>query len=196
MLHLALFASGNGSNAQRIIEYFAENPAIEVSMLLCNRPEAHVLTRAAHLKIPSTVFNRATFYETDKIPELLKTNRIDYLILAGFLWLIPHNILALYPGKIINIHPALLPKHGGKGMYGIKVHQSVISAGDSESGITIHSVDSNYDEGSIIFQAKCPVSSNETPESLAGKVHMLEYRYFAEVIEKFVTRDTGHGRSL
>ncbi len=190
MLRLALFASGNGSNAQRIIEYFAENPAIEVSILLCNKPDAHVLTRAALLKIPSIVFNRATFYETDDIPELLKTNRIDYLILAGFLWLIPHNILALYPGKIINIHPALLPKHGGKGMYGIKVHQSVISAGDSESGITIHSVDANYDEGSIIFQAKCPVSPNETPESLAGKVHTLEYRYFAEVIEKFVTRDT------
>ena len=187
MPRLVLFASGNGSNAQRIIEYFSGHPTISVNMLLCNKPAAPVLARATNLGIPVRVFDRATFYETNDIPDLLLANHIDYLILAGFLWLIPENLLKAFPGKIINIHPALLPKHGGKGMYGMKVHESVIAARDAESGITIHLVDEKYDEGKIIFQAKCPVASSETPESLAEKIHALEYRYFAEVIEKVVT---------
>ncbi|MEI7896190.1 MAG: phosphoribosylglycinamide formyltransferase [bacterium] len=187
MPRLALFASGNGSNAQRITEYFAGHATITVNLILCNNPGAYVLQRAMNLKVPLKVFNRSIFYETAEIPALLKENRIDFLILAGFLWLIPQNILDAYRGRIINIHPALLPKYGGKGMYGMKVHKAVIAAGDPESGITVHHVDEHYDEGSIIFQAMCTVTDDDTPESLAAKVHELEYRYFPEIIEKIVT---------
>ncbi|MEI6681572.1 MAG: phosphoribosylglycinamide formyltransferase [Bacteroidota bacterium] len=190
MLRLAIFASGNGSNAQRIIEYFEGHPAVTIGMVLCNNPDAFVLTRAKTLGVPAVVFSRSDFYETSRIPELLEENTIDFLVLAGFLWLVPQNILQAFRGKIINIHPALLPKFGGKGMYGMKVHEAVIAARETESGITIHFVDEHYDEGRIIFQARCPVASAETPESLAGKIHQLEYRYFPEVIEKTVTHDT------
>ena len=189
MQRLAVFASGNGSNAQRIIEYFEGHSAISVNLILCNKPDAYVLTRAEKLGVPARVFNRAVFYETREIPELLLAYHIDYLVLAGFLWLIPKNLLETFQGRIINIHPALLPKYGGKGMYGMKVHEKVIAAGDPESGITIHFVDENYDEGRIIFQATCAISEKDTPEDLAVKVHALEYRYFPEVIEEIVTRD-------
>ena len=188
MPRLAVFASGNGTNAQRIADYFSGHPAVNVSLILCNNPGAYVLTRAEKLGIPSLVITRASFYETGQVLEALKSHRIDFLVLAGFLWLIPRVILGAYPGRIINIHPALLPKHGGKGMYGMKVHEAVIKAGDAESGITIHYADENYDEGKIIFQSSCPVSEHETPESLAEKVHELEYRYFPLVIEEIVTR--------
>jgi phosphoribosylglycinamide formyltransferase 1 len=187
MPRLALFASGNGSNAQRIIEYFTGHPTITVNLVLCNKPGAYVLERAENLGVPAMVFTRDTFYETTVIRDTLKSAQIDFLILAGFLWLIPRSLLADYPGKIINIHPALLPRYGGKGMYGMKVHEAVIASGDSVSGITIHHVDENYDEGSIIFQAECVVSDRDTPEDLAAKVHALEYRYFPEMIEKIVT---------
>ncbi len=186
MPRLAIFASGNGSNAQRIIEYFNKYPAITIDLVLSNNANAYVLSRAVNLGVPSAVFNRHTFYETNQIPEMLKANKIDVVILAGFMWLIPLNILSAYPGKIINIHPALLPKYGGKGMYGMKVHVAVIAANEPESGITIHYVDENYDEGKIIFQAKCPISAHDTPETLAEKVHQLEYRYYPEVIAKIV----------
>ena len=189
MPRLALFASGNGSNAQRIIEYFTGHSTITIDLVLCNKPGAQVLKRAETLGVSSILFNRATFYETSEIPDLLREKNISHLILAGFLWLIPQNILSIYPGKIINIHPALLPKYGGKGMYGMKVHEAVIAAGDAESGITIHHVDEKYDEGKIIFQAKCLITAGDTPESLAEKVHALEYRYFAAVIEKVVMND-------
>ncbi len=190
MPRLAIFASGNGSNTQRIVEYFDGNPTITINLILSNNSEAYVLSRAETLGIPAMVFGKPTFYETNRIPEILAANNIDFLILAGFLWLIPQNILSAYPGKIINIHPALLPKYGGKGMYGMRVHKAVIAAGDHESGITIHYVDECYDEGRIIFQARCLVSEHDTPEMLAEKVHQLEYRYFAEVIEKVVGRGT------
>ncbi len=186
MPDIAIFASGNGSNAQRIIEYFSGHPAIRVSLVLCNKPDAYVLTRAEKLSVPTRIFNRKSFYETSEIPEFLKANHIDYIVLAGFLWLIPQSLLNAYPGRIINIHPALLPAYGGKGMYGSKVHEAVIASGDTESGITIHFVDENYDEGRIIFQAKCKIDAGETAETLAEKVHALEYRYFAEVIERVV----------
>ena len=187
MPRLAIFASGNGSNAQRIVEYFDSHPTITINLILSNNPDAYVLTRAKKLGVPAMAFNRSTFKETDNIPALLKATNIDYLVLAGFLWLIPRNILLAYPGRIINIHPALLPKYGGKGMFGMKVHEAVIAAGDPESGITIHNVDEHYDEGRIIFQARCTVSAHDTPATLAEKVHQLEYRYFPEIIEKFVT---------
>ena len=191
MPRLALFASGNGSNAQRIIEYFTGHPSITTGLVLCNKPDAFVLQRAQNLHVPSFVFSRKTFYETDEIPALLEMNQIDFLILAGFLWLIPVNLLNLYRNRIINIHPALLPKFGGKGMYGMKVHEAVFAAGDRESGITIHHVNERYDEGGILFQAKCPVSDNDTPQSLAEKVHVLEYRYYPEVIEQVVLQGQG-----
>ncbi len=189
MPRLAVFASGNGSNAQRIIEYFAGHPAITVDLLLCNRPDAPVVARGKNLGVATRVFNRAALYETGEIIEILAAKRIDYLVLAGFLWLIPQSLIAAYPGRIINIHPALLPKYGGKGMYGMKVHESVVAGSDPKSGITIHYVDEKYDEGKIIFQAECAVSSGDTPAMLAEKIHALEYRYYPEVIEKIVTRD-------
>ena len=188
MPRLAIFASGNGSNAQRIVEYFQGHPSITIDLILCNKPNAYVLTRAKTLGVPAVVFSRADFYDTSRIPDLLEKNHIDFLILAGFLWLIPLNILSAYPGRIINIHPALLPKYGGKGMYGMKVHEAVVAAGETESGITIHYVDECYDEGTIIFQAICAISPFDTPETLAEKVHQLEYRYFAEEVEKAVGR--------
>lgn len=190
MPRLAIFASGNGTNAQRIIEYFSGHPTITVKLVLSNKPDAGVVDRAKNLGVETMVFNRLSFYETWMVPEKLTSCRIDFIILAGFLWLIPKNILTAYPGRIINIHPALLPKYGGKGMFGNSVHEAVIAAGDPESGITIHHVDENYDEGRIIFQAKCTITEKDTPESLAVKVHQLEYRHFPEVIEQTVTRDS------
>jgi len=183
---IAIFASGSGTNAQRIIEYFSVNPEITVSLILSNKPDAYVLKRAKKLKVPSVVFDRHTFTETDDIPNLLKKERIDFIVLAGFLWLIPLNLIRAYPGRIINIHPALLPKYGGKGMYGERVHETVIQSGDKESGISIHYVNGKYDEGNIIFQAKCEVLPDDTPDSLANRIHQLEYKHFPEVIEKLV----------
>lgn len=183
---IAIFASGSGTNAQRIIEYFTGNPDVTVSMVLSNKPDAYVLKRVKKLKVPTIVFDRHTFKETDDIPNLLKKEGIDFIVLAGFLWLIPLNLIRAYPGKIINIHPALLPKYGGKGMYGERVHEAVIQSGDKESGISIHYVNEKYDEGNIIFQAKCEVLSDDTPDSLAQRVHQLEYKHFPEVIEKLV----------
>jgi len=189
MPRLAIFASGNGTNAQRIIEYFAGHPTISINLILCNNPAAFVLNRAKKLGVPAEIFNRSAFYQTNDVAVTLKSYNIDFLVLAGFLWLIPGPVIAGYPGRIINIHPALLPKYGGKGMYGMKVHEAVIAAGDPESGITIHYVDEHYDEGRIIFQAKCIVNTRDTAESLAEKVHQLEYRYFPEVIERIVTEN-------
>jgi phosphoribosylglycinamide formyltransferase-1 len=183
---IAIFASGSGTNAQRIIEYFSGNPQITVYLVLSNKPDAYVLERAKILNVPSVVFNRHSFYETDEITGLLKKDGIDLIVLAGFLWLIPLNLIRVYPGRIINIHPALLPKYGGKGMYGARVHEAVIQSGDKESGISIHYVNEKYDEGSIIFQAKCEVLNDDTPDSLAHRVHQLEYKHYPEVIEKVV----------
>jgi phosphoribosylglycinamide formyltransferase-1 len=183
---IVIFASGSGTNAQRIIEYFSGNPQITVSLILSNKPDAYVLERAKILNVPSVVFNRHSFYETDEITGLLKKDGIDLIVLAGFLWLIPLNLIRAYPGRIINIHPALLPKYGGKGMYGARVHEAVIQSGDKESGISIHYVNEKYDEGSIIFQAKCEVLQDDTPDSLAHRVHKLEYKHYPEVIEKVV----------
>ncbi len=188
MPRLAIFASGSGTNAQRITEYFRGHPTIAVELILCNNPAAGVLDRAAALGVPSVLFTRHEFCETGVVAGLLARYRIDHVVLAGFLWLVPSDILLAYPGRIVNIHPALLPKYGGKGMYGERVHRAVIGAGEAESGITIHLVDERYDEGRILFQARCRVEPGDTPETLAERVHALEHAHYPEVIEKWVTR--------
>lgn len=184
---IALFASGSGSNAQRLTEYFRNTGAGHISVIYCNKPEAYVLERARLLGIPAVLFNRDTFYSKTTVLEDLKNRDIDWVVLAGFVWLIPGYLLEAFPGRIINIHPALLPAYGGKGMYGMKVHQRVIADGNSESGITIHYINEKYDEGDIIFQATCPIVKSDTPEILAAKIHGLEYEHFPKVIEKIIT---------
>jgi phosphoribosylglycinamide formyltransferase 1 len=182
MFKIAIFASGSGSNAQKIIETFQDNPQVEVSLILSNKSDAYVLERARNFQIKSLVFDRPIFYETSQIVDLLKANQIDLIVLAGFLWLIPQNLIQAFPNQIINIHPALLPKYGGKGMYGMKVHEAVYQNRETETGITIHYVNEKYDEGKIILQAKCDLSPEDTPETIAQKIHQLEYQYFPQVI--------------
>jgi phosphoribosylglycinamide formyltransferase-1 len=189
MIKIAIFASGSGTNAQRITEYFRDHPEnIGVDVILSNRKDSFVLERSRILGIPSVTFSRQEFYETDCIPNLLKEHSIEYIILAGFLWFVPESVLKAYPDKILNIHPALLPGYGGKGMYGMKVHEAVISNHDKDSGITIHLVNEKYDEGQILFQANCSIDKSDTPESLAEKIHALEYRYFPLVIENYILK--------
>ena len=170
----------------RIVEYFSDNQNINICLILSNKKDTFVLQRAKNLNIPSIYFNRNDFYETEKINNLLKQNSVDLIVLAGFLWLIPLKLIKEFSGKIINIHPALLPKFGGKGMYGDKVHKTVIETGEKESGISIHFVNEKYDEGKIIFQKKIRIQSDDDHESLAKKIHQLEYKYFPQVIEKIL----------
>jgi len=187
MRNIAIFASGSGTNAENIIKYFSTGNSAKVTLVLSNRREAFVLKRAAALNVNTLFFDRADLYTKDTVAGYLLESKIDFIVLAGFLWLIPGKILNIFNRRIINIHPALLPSYGGKGMYGEKVHEAVIAAGDRESGITIHYVNSFYDEGDIIFQARCKIEPGDTPETLASKIHALEYKYFPEVIEKLVT---------
>jgi len=188
MKNIAIFASGSGTNAENIIKYFSNRSSARVCLVLSNRREAYVLKRAASLNVPSVFFDRKDFYERERVMELLREYKVDFIVLAGFLWLVPHGILQAYAGRIVNIHPALLPRYGGKGMYGDRVHEAVIKAGDRQSGITIHYVNSNYDEGDIIFQAICPVLEGDKPAELASRVHELEYIHFPVVIEDLVSR--------
>lgn len=182
MKKIIVFASGSGSNAERIASYFADNKQFEVSLILSNNPKAGVLERAKRLQIPFVVFDRKAFYDFDIVSEILQSQKPDLIVLAGFLWKFPESIIKKFPNKIINIHPSLLPKYGGKGMYGNFVHQAVIENKETESGITIHYVNENYDEGVIIFQAKTEVVQTDTAETLAQKIHQLEYKHFPEVI--------------
>jgi phosphoribosylglycinamide formyltransferase-1 len=179
---IALFASGSGTNVQNIIEYFFENEGVVVDSVWTNNPEAYVLERAKKFGIDTFMFTKDEFRNTNKVVELLKNRKVDLIVLAGFLWLIPANLIQNF--QIINIHPALLPKYGGKGMYGMKVHQAVVDNNETESGISIHFVNEKYDEGKIIFQATCQVLPTDSPDEVAEKVHRLEYKYFPEVIEK------------
>jgi phosphoribosylglycinamide formyltransferase 1 len=188
MKKIALFASGSGTNVQRIAEYFQNSEIIKVDCILSNNSKAFVLERAKTLNISSFVFSREDFYDSSKVIELLIERKIDLLVLAGFMWLVPQNLIDSYRNRIINIHPALLPKYGGKGMYGMYVHQSIIENKEPESGITIHYVNENYDEGNIILQAKCKVEKNDTPESLAQKIHKLEYEHYPKVIEEIIAQ--------
>lgn len=183
MTRIAIFASGSGSNAENIANYFTSNPNINVSLILTNNSNAFVLERAKKLGIKSLVFDKTNFSKNDDILHFLDINDIDLIVLAGFLLKIPKKLIKSFPNKIINIHPALLPKYGGKGMYGDKVHESVIAAKETESGITIHYVNEDYDEGKIIFQAKCTINPSDSPTDLANKIHELEYEHFPKVIE-------------
>lgn len=186
MVNIAIFVSGNGSNAENISLYFKEHASIRVKAFFCNNNTAFVLERARKLNIPAVVFSGKEFKETPKVLEELKEFDIHYIILAGFMLKIPENIITAFSNRILNIHPALLPKYGGKGMYGIHVHKAVINAGESFSGITIHLVNENYDEGAIVFQQSCDITETDTPESLAQKIHELEYKYYPKIIEKFI----------
>ncbi|MCP9756898.1 phosphoribosylglycinamide formyltransferase [Lacihabitans sp. CCS-44] len=182
MIKIAIFASGSGSNAERIVEFFSSNEEIEVTLVLTNNPAAGVIERAQRLNIPTLIFNKTLFSKTDKIVEILQSQQIDWVILAGFLWLVPNNLTRAFENRMINIHPALLPKYGGKGMWGHYVHEAVVANQEKESGITIHYVNEKYDEGKVIFQAKCEVTSGDSPEDVAKKIHELEYQYFPEII--------------
>lgn len=183
MINIAIFASGSGSNAENIANYFENNPNVKVAAIISNKANAFVHERAKKINIESNTFSKQQFEETSDVLDYLVLRDIDYIILAGFLLKVPNNLLTAYPNKIINIHPALLPKFGGRGMYGDNVHKAVVEANELESGITIHYINENYDEGAIIFQAKCEVLPTDTYEDVAAKVHALEYKYFPEVIE-------------
>ena len=181
-IKIALFASGSGTNAGRIMEYFADNQAIKVACLLSNNPEAYALTRAREAGVETLLFDREEFFRSSRIGDYLAGKGVGLVVLAGFLWLVPPGLLRRF--TVINIHPALLPAYGGKNMYGRYVHEAVIRHGESFSGITIHYVNEKYDEGEIIFQARCRVEPGDTPDSLAERIHQLEYRPYPEVIEQ------------
>lgn len=184
-LNIAVFASGTGTNAENIFRYFQGHDFIEVKLLLCNKPDALVIEKAKRFNIPVHIINRSEWGQPQSLLSLLQQQEIGLIVLAGFLWLIPAELVSHYPKRIINIHPALLPKYGGKGMYGAKVHEAVKAAAEMQTGISIHYVDSNYDEGELIFQTVCPIDpQTETAEQIAQKVHKLEYRYFPVVIEE------------
>lgn len=183
---MAIFASGKGSNAQRIVEYFKRRKTGEVAMIVSNKPRAGVLRMAEENGIRSVVIDRSMFYESQRLLEVLRDQRIDFIVLAGFLWLMPEYLVRAFPDKIVNIHPALLPKYGGKGMYGMHVHEAVHKAGDDKSGMTIHFVNERYDKGSIIFQAQCELDASDGPNTIAAKVLNLEHQYYPEVIEKLL----------
>ncbi len=183
---VVIFASGSGTNAENIIKYFADSKSIKIDSLWSNTPNAYALKRAEMRNIETFVFNREEFYDSEKLLEKLKQRSIDVIVLAGFLWLVPSYLIRNF--TIINIHPALLPKYGGKGMYGMNIHKAVVNNKEAETGISIHYVNEKYDEGQIIFQMKCEVSVNDTPESVAKKVHDLEYKYFPCVIENILLK--------
>jgi formyltetrahydrofolate-dependent phosphoribosylglycinamide formyltransferase len=184
--NIAIFASGAGSNAEKIIIHLKNHTSIEVALVVCNKPGAGVLAIAAANQIPVLLIEKDVFFKGDAYVSLLKEKSIDFIVLAGFLWKIPDLLIAAYPKKIINIHPALLPKYGGKGMYGMHVHEAVLAAGEKESGITIHYVNEHFDEGESVFQTSCKIDENETPETLAQKIHILEHAHFSAIVEKLV----------
>ena len=189
MKHIVIFASGSGTNAQRIAEYFSATDIARVIMIYSNRSDAYVLQRACQMNIPTVVFDRADFYENDRVFDQLNDLCPDLIVLAGFLWKVPEKIVCAFPKRIVNIHPALLPKYGGKGMYGSHVHRAVIENREKESGITIHYVNENYDEGAFIFQTVCKVDDHDTAETLAEKVHTLEHEYYPKIIEQILLRN-------
>ena len=186
MKRIVIFASGSGTNAENLIRYFQSNQTISVVLVLTNNPFANVLDRCKRLKVSAFSFNKIALTDGDVL-NLLKASKPDLVVLAGFLWKFPESILNEFPNKVINVHPALLPKYGGKGMYGMYVHDAVVANKDTETGITIHYVNEHYDEGAIIFQAKCDVNSNDTANDVASKIHALEMEHFPKVVEKLLS---------
>ena len=188
--NIAILASGSGSNAENIFNYLSENnTAIEISLIITNNPNAFVLKRAEKLNIPALVITGAQMKDENYVMSIMEKYNIDFIVLAGYLLMIPAYLIKHFAGKIVNIHPALLPKFGGKGMYGDNVHKAVVDANETESGITIHYVNEKYDEGEIIFQAKCQVDKDDTFEEVANKVHSLEYAHFPRVIAETILKD-------
>jgi phosphoribosylglycinamide formyltransferase 1 len=185
---IAIFASGSGSNAQKIMEHFKRHNDAEVAIILTNNPQAYVLQRADNFEIPSHVFNRQEFYEGDDVIRLLKNLNVDIIVLAGFLWLVPQSLLKAFPNKIINLHPALLPKYGGKGMYGDNVHKAILADKEEESGITIHFVNENFDEGEIIHQSRFKIEPGDTLEIVKFKGQQLEHHHFPRVVENLLKK--------
>lgn len=188
ILHIAIFASGAGSNAQKIIDHFRSSPTIKIALIVCNKPGAGVLTIAAKEGIPTLIIEKERFFKNDAYLPELERFHIDFIVLAGFLWKLPKQLIQAFAQKIVNIHPALLPNYGGKGMYGHFVHEAVIANGEKESGITIHYVDELYDHGEIILQEKCSIIENETADSLAQKIHALEHLHYPTVIEQLLKK--------
>ena len=186
MTRIAVFASGSGTNAEKIIEHFVNVPDIEVSLIVCNKSGAGVLDIAERWRIPSILIDRNFFFSSNQLLFELNQQGIDFIVLAGFLWMVPRYLIESYPKKIVNIHPALLPKFGGKGMYGMHVHQAVKDAGEIQTGITIHYVNEKYDDGAVIFQATCPINANDSPDEIRIKVQHLEHQHFPVVIENIV----------
>ncbi|MES2458427.1 MAG: phosphoribosylglycinamide formyltransferase [Bacteroidota bacterium] len=185
---IAIFASGSGSNAQKLMELYKRHPEVEIALVLTNNPDAFVLQRADNFEIPSHIFDRNEFYHTAQVIDLLKNLDIDLIVLAGFLWLIPKNLIAEYPGRIVNIHPALLPKFGGKGMYGDHVHHAVLEAGETEGGITIHYVNEHYDEGEFIYQGKYKIEKGDNLEMIKFKGQQLEHLHYPRIIDSIVKK--------
>jgi phosphoribosylglycinamide formyltransferase-1 len=185
-IRIAIFASGSGTNAEEIFRYFKSSSSVEIVGLLSNNLQAYALQRAKNHGVDTFTFTRSQFCDTTEVVDWLKEKHVTHIVLAGFMWLIPQNLVQAYPNKIVNIHPALLPKFGGKGMYGMHVHEAVKAAGETETGITIHLVNEKYDEGKILFQASCLVSPTDSPEEIANKVHQLEHAHYPQVIEQWV----------
>ncbi len=186
MKKIAIFASGAGTNAENIIRYFANDERIKVVLVLSNNQKAGVHARVNALGVPSLVFTRDEFAEGTPIVDILAEYEVDFIVLAGFMCFVSEPLQKAFSARIVNIHPSLLPKFGGKGMYGMHVHEAVVKSGEKESGITIHYINEHYDEGAIIFQASCPVHPNDTPEDLAARVHALEYEYYPKVVEEIL----------
>lgn len=186
MKNIAIFASGSGTNAEKIMQHFEHNPEICVSLIVCNKPNAKVLERAMKYGVPTKVIDRTGFYQEGNMTNILNGYGIDFVVLAGFLWLVPPHLVSAFKRRMVNIHPALLPKYGGKGMYGMNVHKAVCEAHEQQTGITIHFVNEDYDDGDIVFQATSAICANDSPEDIAQKVRQLEHRYFPGVVEQLV----------
>jgi phosphoribosylglycinamide formyltransferase 1 len=186
---IAIFASGSGSNAEKIIQYFSDHPSIEVVLLLSNNPTAFALARAKNYGVATQTFNRTEYSQGEVMLGWLKEKDVSHIVLAGFLWLIPSYLIQAFPEKIINIHPALLPNFGGKGMFGMKVHEAVKAAGEVETGITIHLVNEKYDDGKVVFQGRCAIDKTCSAEEIAEKVHALEYEHYPKEIERWIAQD-------
>jgi phosphoribosylglycinamide formyltransferase 1 len=186
--NIAIFASGSGTNTENIINYFKDNDEVSIRLVVSNKKDAYVLERARQHNVPATVCPKPLWEDGKEILKLMRANEIDFIVLAGFLLKVPQALLDAYPRRIVNIHPALLPKYGGKTMYGSKVHEAVVAAKEKESGITIHFIDEHYDQGQTIFQAKCEISPEDTPDDVATKVHALEYKWYPEIIQRVVEK--------